>query len=86
MKNLKASTQILAKMIRNKLERILRKNIRDKTCLKNSLSLKLPNMTRKLLKSLQVPTVRRKSKPKLQKSTSKPSKGALLTVKLTKKI
>lgn len=86
MKNLKASTQILAKMIRNKLERILRKNIRDKTCLKNSQSLKLPNMTRKLLKSLQVRTVRRKSKPKLQKSTSKPSKGALLTVKLTKKI
>jgi len=85
-KNSKASTQILAKMIRNKLERILRKNIRDKTWLKNSQSLKLPSMTRKLLQSLQVPTVRMKSKPRLQKLTSKPSKGALLTVKLTKKI
>ena len=81
MKNSKASTQILAKMIRNKLERILMINIRDKIWLKNSQSLKLPSMTRKLLQSLQVPTVRMKSKPKLQKSTSKPSKGALLTVK-----
>lgn len=86
MKNSKASTQILAKMIRNKLERILMINIRDKIWLKNSQSLKLPSMTRKLLQSLQVPTVRMKSKPKLQKLTSKPSKGALLTVKLTKKI
>ena len=86
MKNSKASTLILAKMIRNKLERILKKNIRDKTWLKNSQSLKLLSMTRKLQQSLQVLTVRRKSKLKLQKLTSKPSKGALLTVKLTKMI
>ena len=86
MKNSKASTLILAKMIRNKLERILRKNIRDKTWLKNNQSLKLLSMTRKLQQSSQVPTVRRKSKLKLQKLTSKPSKGALLTVKLIQKI